>query len=104
MILERLLWLLPSRIIDRRNQRLLNELLMTLVLAGGGSVEHEALRTSLGWSAHRFDIITDLLDDAGLLDYRIDFDAPNTSGGGHLVLYYLTDAGWDLVCEGRCAP
>lgn len=96
-----LLSLLPSRIIDRRNQRLMDELLMALVLAGGDTVEHERLRASLGWSAHRFDIITDLASDAGLLDYRIDFDAPNTEPGPHLVLYYLTRAGWDLVCEGK---
>lgn len=91
--MNRLLSFLPSRIIDRRNDRLVFELILTIMLKGCRDVEHEALRVSLGWSAHRFDAITDMAINIGYIDYRVDFDAPATPGAPHEVLYYLTALG-----------
>jgi hypothetical protein len=86
---------------NHRDDVALRTLLTAIVLGSHTVVEHEELRGRLGWSARRFDRVTDMAIDIGVIDYKFDEGARYEHGGAAPVLYHMTEDGSWLFLHGR---
>jgi hypothetical protein len=86
---------------NRSNDVALRTLLTAIALGPHTVVEHEELRRRLGWPARKFDQVTDLAIDIGLLDYKFDEGAQYDNGGAARTLYHLTDDGRAFFLRSR---
>lgn len=82
---------------NQRDDQHVALLVWAIAARGGQDVEHESLRERMGWSARRFDQISDMAINIGFIDYRFDFHAPPQPGGQAPVLYHLTEMGHTTI-------
>jgi hypothetical protein len=86
---------------NHRQDLALRVLVTALVIGDEPKVEHEELRGRLGWSARRFDTVTDLAVDLGFVEYSVTAPVPGLPDYGQVTHYFTTHDGRMFVLHGR---